>query len=352
MKCILSHTSACIWYARHESPRTTGERAARVSAKGASMPGLDRIAKLKWMLGLEDVQLDFLVDDRRKLRSNNQARAHLCTMDLPAGSLIQIPSGSDDIALYITSPELTFCLMSFRADVLASVYAGMSLCSDYRLDIWGVGGVVSRIGNGGPITTVSRIERYLSRASGITGVIPARKSLKYVREHARSPKESSLAMFYGLPAVYGGMALGDVVLNPVVNVYAGKDRAGDIRYERRYPDILISRLSAEGSRLAVAFDYDSDAAHGGREKALEDKRRANSIATLVRLVHFSVSTDDLGDLAYLRLLGDRARRVLKGRVQPVVRGARDSADARRRIQSFLERQRDLWSRFVDGGVPY
>lgn len=346
MKCILSHTAACIWYTHNSKPRESGDRASRVSVAGACLPPSGYLDKLAWMLSLQGTTLDFLVDDRSKLRNTKRVRSHLCTHELPAGSLIQIPSGYDDVSLYITSPELTFSLVSFRSSVQTAVYTGMALCSDYRLDDDGIGGVTLRPEQAGALTSVRRIRQYLERSSSIPGKVRALAALKHVHAHARSPKESALAMFYGLPALYGGMALGDVVLNPLINVYAGKDELGGTRVETRYPDILITRRQKDGSDLGVAFDYDSVAAHSGAQKVLADKRRANSIATVSRLTHYSISTDDLGDFKYLLLLGERARRFLKGRKQPCLRVSSNSEMGRAAQENYRKLQRALWEEFV------
>lgn len=352
MKCILSHTAACIWYLRHVAPRSVGERASRATITGAGAPDAKLADYLRWYLDLRDVSLDLLVDTQAAQRRSRAVRTHVCRRALPSGSLIAIPSGTDEVELYITCPELTYLQMARGTSLVQEVYVGMALCSEYRLDSVAAGGVVVRAGDDRPPTSPTRIRAYVERTAGVPGRRRAGKALSYVRERSRSPKESWLALFYGLPAYYGGMNLGAVTLNPLIEVYRGRDRYGERISEMRSPDILITRTDADGVRHDVAFDYDADSTHAGDRKRLLDRRRANSIATVGQLTHFSIATEDLGDLAYLIRLGDQACKVLGGRVAPAVHGARNSADARLRIAEFERRQRELWDEFVRTSPGY
>lgn len=352
MKCIVSHTSACAWLVHHATPRTTGDRASRAGITGACVPPASYREKLRFMLDLHDGPVDFLVERPGDLRRNADAVAHLCTCDLPAGSFIQVPSGSNDVELYVTSPELTYVQLAYGASMQMAAYVGMALCSDYRLDPFSVGGVLQRPSSDARVTTVARLRNYVERAARVCGRKRAAAALDLVWERSRSPKESGLALFYGMPVRFGGMSLGDVTMNPRVRVFGGVDMLGHARYEERYPDILISRSLIDGGLLAVAFDYDADSVHAGSEKALEDRRRTNSIATVDNLLHFSVSTTDLDDITYLRLLGDRARRALKLRSRPPLQVARTSAEGRQVLAEYRERQERVWQEVVVSRMPF
>lgn len=352
MKCVLGHTAATIWYMRHKNPREIGSRSLRASLAYASIPSDEVIRKLQWFLDLEDIPLDFLTDDPLLRRRGKRVCAHLCRDSLPQGSLIGIPSGIDDLSLYITNPELTFVHMAATSDKLDAIYAGMALCSDYRIEPLGAGGIVTRSCSDVPLTSVSRIERFLVRAGSLFGARKARIALPYVLEHSRSPKESGLAMFYGLPPALGGMKLGTVRLNPCIKVFTGRDLFGKPQSEERYPDILLTSVTKSGVRRDVAFDYDSVSVHEGDAKLLDDRRRANAIATVDSIVHYSITTSDLEDFDYLVLMGERARRVLKLAARPTLRVSRESEEGRMQLARFRSRQDDLWKRFVFKGPGY
>ena len=347
MKYILSHTAAVIWYMRHEFPRIRGERTSRASVVGASAPDASSVARLQWFLRLEGVKLDFLVDDSSKRRHLKNLNTHVCTESLPEGSLVSIPSCWDEIPLYVVSPELAYLQVACGSTLQTAVYTGMALCSDYRIDVLANGGVVRRVSSDRRPASVASIGRFLDRAQGMKGVRPARRALRYVVEHAWSPKESGLAMFYGLPCHYGGMHIGTVTLNPCVEVYAGRDMFGEAKTETRYPDIVIS-AAHKGIRYDVAFDYDADSTHEGGDKAVKDRRRANAIATVRNLVHFTLVTSDISDFNYLVLMGERARRVLKQRRKPSLNVPRDSVEGRRVLSEYRERQLELFNSFVMG----
>lgn len=304
------------------------------------------------MLDVHDGPVDFLVERPCDLRHAADAVGHLCTCGLPAGSLIQIPSGSEEVELYVTSPELTYIQLAYGSSMAMAAYAGMALSADYRLDPYSTGGVLQRPGPNDRVTTVARLRRYVERAGRVHGRKRAAAALDFVWEHSRSPKESGLALLYGMPVRFGGMSLGSVSMNPRVRVFGGVDALGHARYEERYPDIVITRSLREGGVLAVAFDYDADSVHAGAEKVLEDRRRANSIATVGNLLHFSVSTTDLDDIVYLRLLGDRARRVLKLRRRPPLKVARESAEGQGILAEYRKRQEQIWQEVVVSRLPF
>ena len=353
MKCILSHTAACIWYLSNAAPDELRGRSSRASLAGAGVPHAAEIKRLQWFLGLEDVPLDLLVSDPGLRRTTDSVHVHVCRQEPPEGSLVPIPSGLDTIDLYIVRPELAFLLIARSSNMQLAIYTGMALCSDYRLDPVVPGGVVTRGESDHAPTSVEKIRAYLVRAKGCYGYRTALQALGHVTEHARSPKESGIAMFYGLPAHYGGMHLGEVALNPCIRVYRGESGGfGEESFEVRYPDVLISARGRDGIRRSVSFDYDADSTHKGDLKQIMDRRRANSIATVQDLTHYTIATFELGDIEYLIRLGDQARRVLKRRKVPILHEKPGSVEAHRRLEAFKRAQQELWDSFLRGSPGY
>lgn len=345
MKCILSHTAAYLWLMRHPNPRPAGFRASRASLAGAAMPDHATAKKLQWFLDLEDVPLDFLVATPRAMRRAENIAPHLCTRPLPVGSLIPIPSPLDEMELYCTSPELTFVQLCHHHDVLDAIFHGMSLCSDYRLDTMARSGVTYREFEE-PLTTPQKIRSYLALADTIPGIQLARRALPHVHPHARSPKEIGIAMFFGLPQRLGGMALGEIHLNPCIDIFDGYGPDGSPRTSQRFPDVIAAR-TVQGIVLMVAFDYDSRAEHRDPWKVARDARRRNAIATVSDLTHIVITPEDAADYRYMVLTGDRARAVLKLPPWPTVR-TKSEADAFRKQNELDHLRFILWRRFVQG----
>lgn len=344
MKCVLTHRAALLWYLRQHNPRRNGERASRARIDGAVAPSDDVVKRLRWFLDLEDLQLEFLVADHGQRRKTNAMRTHLCCVDLPAGSLVPIPSGVDGMDLYIVSPELLFILLASRGTIQEAIYYGMCLCSDFRLDASAPSGVVTRTEPS--LTTCQRIGEYLSRATALKGVGRARRAFPHLRDHARSPKECGLGMLFGLPHSLGGLCLGTVTFNPCIKVREGTQPDGKPRMARRYPDILITAHASKRNRRDIAVDYDSDSEHRRLGKISLDARRRNAIATVDHLVYYSLTTSDAQDFTYLKRLADQMRRQLGIRAWPELRASIDSYESRLKIASIEKSQFELWREFV------
>lgn len=344
MKCVLTHRPALLWYLRQPDPRREGARTSRTQVSGATVPPDAAVKKLQWFLDLEDVPLEFLVSDPARRRKTDSVRTHLCRAALPGGSLLPIPGGIDDIDLYIASPELLFALLAQQSSIQEAIYTGMCLCSDFRLDPVAPSGVVTR--TDGPLTTRQRIGEYLNRAPALKGIGRARQALPHLRDHARSPKECGLGMLFGLPHRLGGFALGSITFNPCIRVREGTGPDGRPRMKRRYPDILITARGQKRTRRDIAADYDSDSEHRRLGKVSLDARRRNAIATVDRLVHYSLTTSDAQDFSYLKHLSDQMRRQLGVRAWPELRTSLDSHESRLKIASIEKDQFDLWRRFV------
>lgn len=346
MKCILSHTAAYLWLMRHVNSETTSETPCIVNCFDATIPCDADVRKMRWFLDLEDVPLDFLDGDRSLRRYSAAVRPRVSTLRLPPQSCIPIASGIDGIDLYCSSPELCFVQMCQRGDVFDAIFHGMALVSEYRLDSVAASGIVHREGNDRQLTTVAQLASYLDDAPAMPGVKLARRALPFVLERSRSPKETGIAMLYGLPQRLGGMALGTMSLNPELRVFDGRNPDGSERTSSRYPDILVVLIRPDGSTQLVAFDYDSEAVHQSSWKVLMDSRRRNALATIENLTHYAIRKEDAQDYRYMVLLGDRARRTLGLRPWPQVRGLPDNADAQLHARKLDNLRFELWTRFV------
>lgn len=230
---------------------------------------------------------------------------------LPEGSLIPIELPSQGpLRVFVASPELVFMQLAGLLTTLDAIAVGYALCSSYLLDPAGKGGVRERKGEDSPLASCASIADYLARAKGAKGSAKAARALRFVLEGSRSPMESGLAMAFGLPARYGGFALGELALNEEMNIYDGLDMWGNPRYKPRMPDIRVEVRAKGGSVRTVLFDYDADSTHGGRKEARRDATRRNEFQTLGEAPHFSMTSDQANDYRALAKTADQMRRAL------------------------------------------
>ena len=149
-----------------------------------------------------------------------------------------------------------------------------------------------------------------------------------------------------LDAIFRGMALGAMSMNPKLTVFDGRNPDGSNRVSERYPDILVVMTLPDGSKRMVAFDYDSQAEHQSSWKVLMDSRRRNALATIESLTHYAIRKEDAQDYEYMVLLGNQARKALGLRPWPQVRRLSSNEDAKLKARRLDMLRFELWERFV------
>lgn len=353
MKCCISHNTAIRWLTSNANQRLDAQRPCRVSLSAMSVPQAVQarsISDFLWLNGNEPLDVLVAPDARRDIQG---VRCHTCAHPLPSASFVPIPSPLPDLDLYVVSPELAFVQQAFSADLQSSVYCGMALCSEYRSDSATGSGVTLRQFDDAPLTSPARLAAYLDRLQSVPGASRAAQALPFVRGKSRSPKESGLAMTFGLPLRFGGFHLGEVALNERIDIVNGKDEAGNPRLTTRYPDLTITNHDRCGRKRTVAIDYDGFSLHTDPHAMARDNRRRNEIATVEKLdQHFTLTTDDVSDFRYLDSFADRVRKSLGQRKQPYLKGNPDSADNVQRKEAVWQKQYELWARFVSGRQEY
>lgn len=248
-----------------------------------------------------------LVRDPSVRRPRAGLHCHSCSRSLPPGSVTKVELEGREV--YVTSPALTFVQLAATLELVDVVAVGMALCSAYRLDDTARGGAAHREGDDAPFTTVEKLRSFVDAAKGMPGVSRARQALPYVCDGSRSPVESGLAMAAGMPARYGGFALGKVTMNPQVIIKDGVDAAGLRRVGERYPDIIVTTVS-RGTERRAALDYDADSTHGGARRRERDQARRNEFQTLRGLPHFALTSLQAGEFGAVCKVFDQMRRTL------------------------------------------
>lgn len=368
MDVCLSHMTALHWLLRNFNPRDEDERPSRARVLPASAPDATLAAEIRSYIGSslpervgssnggrrcidegeggdesEDEGpelLDVLVSRRSGRRSSCGVTSHLCSSSLPPGSFVSLRMRALD--MWVTSPELTFLHLAVSLDVAGAAYVGMALCSRYRIDELDSSGVVIRGAWDSPLTSVRRIGRYLSRASGVRGVERARRALAYVRDGALSPPEGGIALAAEFPPLLGGYSLGEVSLNQPIRAYSGVNAKGDPQYVTRYPDVVIRSTDSRGRSRMAGIDYDPLLTHGGEAHRRFDLERGNQITAARVLDHFTFTGEQSGKYEAFASSMDQVRRVLGQRRLPRER----EGDMARRVDLA---RRDVWDRFLHGG---
>lgn len=351
MRTCISHRTALSYLLRMPNLRRGDNRPSRASVIPKEIPenpaarALFDALKPNLSAGVD--RLDVLVSTEGGRRQTKTVRAHLCTTSLPAGSFVS--ADAMGLEFHVCSPELVFLQMAEELEFTQLIYVGFALCSSFRLDEWEVGGCVHREGFDAPLTSVEKIRSYLGRLPEHTrNCAVALRALKYVRNGARSPKESGLAMIIGLPLSLGGWALGEVSLNQDIRVYDGIDARGEGRWVTRTPDILVTALDRNGNQRRVGVDYDAKSTHSAPERVLQDVDRRNLMAPTSSFTHITFGTWHTVNYMALRRELDRVRRALGQRQKPRLTGSPDSERNQRLVAEVRARQFDLWNQVFGG----
>lgn len=349
MQVCISHRTALSYLLRVPNVARGAGRISRARAVPRACPSSQEVRRLRDALepylpeGAS--KLDIVVSDRGRLHQTEDARVHLCTAELPSGSFV--PDVAMGIGFHVSSPELVFLQMAEEVELDQLIYVGFALCSSFRLDDLEPGGCVQREGRDQPLTSVARIRSYLGRLpEGTRNVAIARRALEHVRDGARSPSESGIAMAVGLPVRLGGHSLGETRMNPEMRIYDGVDARGTARWITRIPDILVTARGRSGEVRRAGIDFDANSTHSAPARAAADVERRNLIAPDGRFAHFTLTSDDVSNYVAFRRAMDRIRRALGQREKPRLRGNRDSADNQRILADVWSCQFELWKRVL------
>ena len=146
--------------------------------------------------------LSFNHSHRRRLKSFH---VHAWGGPLPEGAFYELQPG-----LRVETPEFMFLQAATLLDLVQLIAFGDELCGLYSFDRRQERGFTKRKQ---PLTTKSRLERFLKMAANCHGRALAEKALRYVVERSASPMETLDEMTMCLPYRYGGYNL----LTPIMN---------------------------------------------------------------------------------------------------------------------------------------
>lgn len=164
----------------------------------------------------------------------------------------------------VSTPEACFIQMAGSLPLIHLIELGFLLCGTYApsaVDLPMTCGLQ-------PLTSLSRLNNYIDRCGGESGVVNARRALKYVRNGSASVMETKLTMLLCLPRMLGGIGLPLPELN--AEILIPSNLTGRTLTNVRRPDLFWPDRN-------VAVEYDSNEYHSVAERVVEDSRRKKRV---------------------------------------------------------------------------
>lgn len=266
MRMIVSHISALEFWRSALSDKGLAREACRACTVPATSPSTaDALEHPLVRLGIVSAPLHVLALDGRR-RSTPHLVVHQ-TRALPVTSLraFKVPGYSE--ALLVTSPDLTFVHLASLFSFPRTVHLGYEWCGTYAPDASMPFGLRNR----DPLTTVAKLDSFVSRIGNVRGVKNARAALVHVLKGSASPRESTLAELLTLPYVSGGSNVAHPRMNAIIPL--GKRSAWTTENSFFKCDLF---WQDEG----VAVEYDGTLSHTGPTRIAEDAARRNALESL------------------------------------------------------------------------
>ena len=152
-----------------------------------------------------DYQAHILVANGSARSERPSCTSHVWSRTPASGSFYSLGDG-----YYVSTPEFLFLQMASKTTEARLIMLGYELCGTYVIDRHFARGFASSTE---PLTSTSRIGRYLARCKGQPSVNKARTALRWVVDNSNSPMETTLSMLYILPKTQGGQHLSGIELN-------------------------------------------------------------------------------------------------------------------------------------------
>lgn len=208
MNAFISHTTA-LWILvalAEQQPLTSRPlRLAKVPSPGSCSVSEIR-SSLSAILGssLPSGEVDLLAREISNRRTSRGACPHCWSSEVPSHSFMRLAD-----SLYLSSPEFCFLQMAGSLSQLDLTLLGYALCGEYIPATIEKGFISHK-----PITSVERVQRYLSRVPNHAyGLRKAKRAIAQVIDGSRSPMETRLALLLTLPKRRGGYGIERPVLN-------------------------------------------------------------------------------------------------------------------------------------------
>lgn len=220
------------------------------------------------------------------------ARCHVHAQ-LPPYSCIRY-SNKDDV--FVSTPEFCFLQMASLLTVEQLIALGFELCGSYART------KEATVYQAFPLTSVEKLDSFLSKANGFNGIKRARRALRYILPRSASPMETALTMLLCLPYSLGGFGIASPKLNYPIDIPIPLKKKIHAHY-------YICDLFWPDSNLAI--EYDSDLAHSGIYKTTKDAARRSVLTTLDISVLSVTRPQIMGRASFIQLAHLVARKTGK-----------------------------------------
>lgn len=173
-----------------------------------SVNDLERVERIGIDLGTNPT--DFIVPSPSSRTRSTRITCSVFDKRIPAKAFVYVGDG-----VFVVSPELCLLLEARTAAFANLVETGYEFCGSYRLAASSDTGMLS---DQLPLTSVSKLQSFLSRARNLNGVGAARDAVAHILPNSESPKESQLSILSSFPGRLGGYGFPQPTLNHPVRI--------------------------------------------------------------------------------------------------------------------------------------
>ena len=238
-----------------------------------SVNDLERAERIGIDLGTNPT--DFIVPSPSSRTRSTRITCSVFDKRIPAKAFVNVGDG-----VFVVSPELCLLLEARTAAFANLVETGYEFCGSYRLAASSDTGMLS---DQLPLTSVSKLQSFLSRARNLNGVGAARDAVAHILPNSESPKESQLSILSSFPGRLGGYGFPQPTLNHPVRISEkarGRSVGETCRCDLFWPDAKLD------------VEYDSRLHHTGEAEQEKDSARRTALAYAGILI-ITVSSDQL-----------------------------------------------------------
>lgn len=209
-------------------------------------------------------KIDLLVNNKNKGYKNKNTNIHVFKSKFPSNSFL-----SFEKQINISSPELTFCMLSQNYGFAKLALFGLELCSTYVMP----NDLTSDFSRDiQPITDAKKIFCYAKKLQKnyikFPGIRNALELSKFIVDNSASPMESRLFILLAFPYKWGGFNIKNLKLNQPLKL--SKDAFRINGGHSLIPDLIIEQYK-------IAIEYDSNQFHENAQKNIRDKSRLNAL---------------------------------------------------------------------------